>query len=88
MENTAMAYAADKSDIFQAVRNTSIAPRARARQAVGFLRHLRDAISSWSARSDDAEIAALLERTSGRFTDSVEREMLQHRSHSSWTAFY
>ncbi|MBW0002898.1 MAG: hypothetical protein JO216_05385 [Hyphomicrobiales bacterium] len=52
-----------------------------------FLRRVWNAISSWSSARDEAEIAALLERTGGRLTDSVEREMLQRRT-NPWTAFY
>jgi len=46
-----------------------------------------DALASWASRGEDAEIAALLERSGGRLTDSIEREMLQRRS-SNWTAFF
>ena len=83
-----MAYATDKSDFFHGfhgVRNTSVAPRVRARHAVRVLRRLTDAISAWwNTKGDDAEIVALLERTGGRLTDSVEREMLERRTHSSF----
>jgi len=61
--------------------------RSLARHAVKFLRRVWNAISSWSSARDEAEIAALLERTGGRLTDSVEREMLQRRT-NPWTAFY
>ncbi|MBV8183842.1 MAG: hypothetical protein JOY76_04065 [Hyphomicrobiales bacterium] len=82
-----MAYAADKSGLFNPVGNAGIEPQSRARHAVKFLRRVWNAISSWSSARDEAEIAALLERTGGRLTDSVEREMLQRRT-NPWTAFY
>lgn len=50
-----------------------------------FLRHLRDAISSWSDADDEAGAAALMARSGGRLTDSVEREMFERRAHSNWS---
>ncbi|MBV9591033.1 MAG: hypothetical protein JO105_19990 [Hyphomicrobiales bacterium] len=81
-----MAYAADKHDWFRAVGKTPTKSRP-ARHVGGFLRHMWDALASWASRGEDAEIAALLERSGGRLTDSIEREMLQRRS-SNWTAFF
>ncbi len=58
------------------------APRFSKDRPVRFLRHLFDAISSWAQSSDDAEAAALLERSGGRLTDSIERDMFRRRSNS------
>lgn len=65
-----------------------MAPQAPAQHKTGFLRRVANAISSWASRGDDDDVAALLERSGGRLTDSIEREMLQRRTHSNWTAFY
>jgi hypothetical protein len=85
-----MAYASERQDWFGSVTNAPVASQAPGKP--GFLRRVAGAISSWAAnwaaRSDDAEIAALLERSGGRLTDSVEREMLQRQTHSNWTSFY
>jgi hypothetical protein len=85
---TAMAYASERHHWFAGVTNGPVAPQTPAPRKAGFLRRVAAAISSWAARDDDAEVAALLERSGGRLTDSVEREIMQRQTHSSWTAFY
>ena len=85
---TAMAYASERDHWFAGVTNVPVAPQTPAPRKAGFLRRVAAAISSWAARGDDAEVAALLERSGGRLTDSVEREIMQRQTHSSWTAFY
>jgi hypothetical protein len=89
---TAMAYASERHDWFAGVTNARVAPQACAQNKSGFLRRVAGAVFSWVAnfatRADDAEMAALLERSGWRLTDSVEREMLQRRTHSNWNAFY
>ena len=88
MEFKAMAYASERHDWFHGASNAVVASQASAHNRSGFLRRVANAISSWAARGDDDDVAALLERSGGRLTDSVEREMLQRRTHSNWTAFY
>ena len=83
-----MTYASEKNDLPSVVGNSPVKTRFHGQRPVALLRHLFDAISSWAARGDDDGVAALLERSGGRLTDSIEREMLQRRTHSNWTAFY
>jgi hypothetical protein len=83
---TAMAYASERHHWFAGATNPPVSPQAPAPRKAGFLRRVAAAISSWAARGDDAEAFALLERSGGRLTDSVEREIMQRETH--WTAFY
>jgi hypothetical protein len=83
---TAMAYASERHHWFAGVTNPPVLPQAPAPRKAGFIRRMASAISSWAARGDDAEAVALLERSGGRLTDSVEREIMKRETH--WTAFY
>ena len=84
----AMRYAAHKSELTSVVGNTPVTSRFHGQKPLGLLRHMLDAFAAWAAKGDEADLADLLERSGGRLTDSIEREMLQRRTHSNWTAFY
>ena len=78
---TVMSHASHKHE-WSDIAKIPATPRFSTEHPVGFLRHMLDAISSWAARGDDADVAALLERSGGRLTDSIEREMFRGRSNS------
>jgi hypothetical protein len=76
-----MSYASEKHE-WSDIGKIPAAPRFSKDPPLRFLHHMFDAISSWAQRGDDAEVAALLERSGGRLTDSIEREMFRRRSNS------
>ena len=82
-----MTYSSEKNGLPSVVGNSPVPTRFHGQRPVAFLRYMLDAISSWAARGDDDGVAALLERSGGRLTDSIEREMLQRRTHSNWTTY-
>ena len=50
------------------------------------LRRIYDAIIEARQRRADQDIARFLERSGGRLTDSIEREMMQSRWSDNWKA--
>jgi hypothetical protein len=74
-EETAMAYATAHLE-FASFEDTA------ARQAGyrGFLRRIYDAIHASRQRQADRDIAAYIERSGGRLTDSMERELMERVS--------
>ena len=50
----------------------------------GLLRRIIDAVFESDRRRIDREIASMLARSGGRFTDSMEREMFQRQYKSNW----
>jgi len=53
--------------------------------AAGYVRHVLDTVLAWGENGDDREIAGFLERSGGRLTDNIEREMMRRRMVSNWT---
>jgi hypothetical protein len=43
----------------------------------GIFRRIFDAIFEWGEKQADGEIARFVARSGGRFTDGIEREMMQ-----------
>ena len=58
--------------------------RSAPADAGGFLQHIYDAVSRWSRNADDDEMGAYLEKSGGRLTDNIEREMMRVRTVSNW----
>jgi len=76
-----MSHASEKHE-WSDIAKIPALPNFSTKPSAGFFRHMLDAVSSWAARGDDADVAALLERSGGRLTDSIEREMFRRRSNS------
>jgi hypothetical protein len=80
-----MMYAARHQDIgphldHGAASRGTIAPKG------GVLRRLMDAIFESRERQADREIARILDRSGGRLTDDIEREMTLRLSSQNWSA--
>jgi hypothetical protein len=50
----------------------------------GILQRVLSSISEWDRTQADQEIGRFLTRSGGRFTDDVERQMMQRATLSSW----
>jgi hypothetical protein len=61
----------------------SVAPQAAAPRR-GLLRRVLDALHESRQRAADREIARLLERTGGRMTDSIERQITERLTTNDW----
>ena len=76
-----MAHSMDRN----AQASSSAATRRSApADPAGFLHHIYDAVSRWSRNADDDEMGAYLEKSGGRLTDNIEREMMRVRTVSNW----
>ena len=49
------------------------------------LRRILDFLSAWDQKQKDREIGRLLARSGGRFTDELERRILQREMASDWS---
>jgi hypothetical protein len=49
------------------------------------LRRILDFLSAWDQKQKDREIERLLARSGGRFTDALERRILQREMTSDWS---
>lgn len=78
-----MAYAARPSDFHSPVV-VPRAPQAKSVSRPGLLRRLFDAVFVSRERQAERDVALYLART-GRFTDSIEREMSERMFRSDWT---
>jgi len=58
-------------------------PAARVAGRPGVLRRMADALIQWRQRKADRDIAAYIERSGGRLTDSIERELMERVSRSA-----
>jgi hypothetical protein len=68
--------------VFSPVKASS-SSGARARKP-GLLRRILDAVVESDQRRSDREVAAVLARSGGRFTDAMEREMFERQFGSNW----
>jgi hypothetical protein len=57
---------------------------AQGRKALIF-RRILDFLSAWDQKQKDREIERLLARSGGRFTDALERRILQREMTSDWS---
>jgi hypothetical protein len=53
----------------------------------GIIRRLFGWIASWDRSRADREVGRLLARTGERFTDDLERRMMERASNAAWGAF-
>ena len=67
---------------FTPVRSTD---PAHARGKSGWLQRLSERFMNMRQRRADAEIVRYLERTGGRLTDAVERDVMQHVFQNDWS---
>jgi hypothetical protein len=74
-KEAAMAYATDHLE-FASFEGTP----ARKLRYRGFVRRVYDAIHDSRQRQADRDIAAYIERSGGRLTDSIERELMERVS--------
>jgi hypothetical protein len=74
-----MAYATDHPEF---TRYYDAATRAAGHP--GVLRRMADALIQWRQRKADREVAAYIQRSGGRLTDSVEREMMERVTRSAF----
>ena len=74
-----MAYATDHLEFTR-----HYDPAARKAGHPGILRRAYDAFQASRQRKADREVAAYIERSGGRLTDSVEREMMATISRSAF----
>jgi hypothetical protein len=73
-----MAYATDHLE-FTRYYN----PAARAAGRPGILRRMAEALIDWRQRRADREVAAYIQRSGGRLTDSIERELMERVTRSA-----
>jgi hypothetical protein len=82
----AMMYVARHQDIAPRCDKGVSAKRKAATPKAGVLRRIVDAIFESRERQTDREIARILDRSGGRLTDDVEREMTLRLSPQNWSA--
>jgi hypothetical protein len=51
------------------------------------LRRILNFISAWDQKQKDREIERLLARSGGRFTDALERRIMQRAMASDWSVY-
>jgi hypothetical protein len=68
--------------VFQSVKTPSTTVRGR--KAL-ILHRILDFLSAWDQKQKDWEIERLLARSGGRFTDALERRILQREMTSDWS---
>ena len=73
-----MAYATDHPEF-----NAYYAPAGREAAHPGLLGRIYDAIHASRQRQADRDVAAYIQRSGGRLTDSVERELMERVSRSA-----
>jgi hypothetical protein len=83
-EGGIMAYAAHSRDFGLPGDRTAPVANGIGAMLAGVARLLTDAHAAQRQREVDREIALLLARRSGRFTDSVEREILEKALGCDW----
>jgi hypothetical protein len=67
---------------FRAAKAASLTPKSR---KTLILRRILDSLSAWDQKQKDREIGRLLARSGGRFTDSLERRVMQCVMASDWS---
>jgi hypothetical protein len=73
-----MAYATDHLEFTR-----SYDPAARVAGRPGIFRRMAEALIDRRQRKADREVAAYIERSGGRLTDSIERELMERVSRSA-----
>jgi hypothetical protein len=81
-----MMYAARHQDIGPHFDGGIAASRGPVAPKTSVLRRLMDAIFESRERQTDREIARILDRSGGRLTDDIEREMTLRLSSQNWSA--
>jgi hypothetical protein len=81
-----MTYAAQHQDIGSQFGHGIGAKRGAVAPKTGILRRIVDAIFESRERQADREMARILDRSGGRLTDDVEREMTLRLSSQNWNA--
>ena len=71
--------------VFHFFGSAKASPKSRAgAREPRLLRRIFDAVIESDRRRSDREIAGILARSGGRFTDAMEREMFQRQYASNW----
>lgn len=50
----------------------------------GLMRHAIAGVAVWEGRANEERLAAIIERSGGKLTDSMERELLRRAMWSDW----
>jgi len=77
-----MSYAPRPSEFLHC--RESQAPRGAVRAGPGLLRRIFDAIFQSRQKQAERMVAAYLERTGGRFTDAIERQLTDRLISGDW----
>jgi hypothetical protein len=80
-----MTYAARPSEFVPCRQSKPAEPGRRASRRRGLLRRFYDAIVESREKQAERAIAAYLESTGGRFTDSIERRITERLVSGNWT---
>jgi hypothetical protein len=81
-----MTYAAHHRDFASCFGDKASARSNVVANKAGVLRRIFDAIFASRQKQVDREITRFLARSGGRFTDDVEREMMQRLLTDNWNA--
>jgi hypothetical protein len=73
-----------RTDDTRPPRSVNMPSTAAASRKTAILRRILNFFSTWDQKQKDREIERLLARSGGRFTDAVERRMMQRAMASDW----
>jgi hypothetical protein len=79
-----MTYAAHPNDFHSFADQETGFPRAAVAKKPGILRRLFQAFTASRRRAADREIERFLARSGGRFTDDLERDLMQRVATGNW----
>jgi|HubBroStandDraft_6_1064221.scaffolds.fasta_scaffold3587618_1 hypothetical protein len=81
-----MTYAAHHKDFVPYIEDLALCGNVAVKKKTGILRRIVDAIYKSPQRQTDREIGCLIERSGGRITDDLERQMMRRLSTWDWNA--
>jgi hypothetical protein len=73
-----------RTDDTRPLRGANMPSTAAAGRKTAILRRIVNFLSTWDQKQKDREIERLLARSGGRFTDELERRMMQRAMASDW----
>ena len=74
-----------RTDDTRPLRGVKMPSTAAAGRKTLILRRILNFISAWDQKQKDREIERLLARSGGRFTDALERRIMQRAMASDWS---
>jgi hypothetical protein len=69
-------------------RGAKTASRTVNRRKTSILRRILNRLSAWDQKQKEREIGHLLARSGGRFTDALERRIMQREMGSDWSVHW